>query len=106
MLVRVEFDGEGKATVSVLLDGREVARGEGVSHVYVDGFGHAREGTWLIDAVEVGSAHGRVYVKTSAQWLSERLLQVVDITLPRLSHALAEAFSSALLDVVKRLGGR
>jgi len=106
VLVRVEFDKEGRAAVTVFADGREVARWEGVTHVYVDGFGHAREGVWLVDAVEVGSAHGAVYVKTAVQWLAERLLQVADLTLPKLSHALAEAFSNALLDVLRRLGGR
>ena len=106
MLVRIEFDKEGRATVAAFLDGREVARWEGVTHVYVDGFAHAREGTWLVDAVEVGSAHGAVYVKTAAQWLAERLLQVLDIALPRLSQALAEALSNALLDVLRRLGAR
>jgi len=104
VLVKIEFNKEGRATVAVFADGREVARWEGVNRVHVDEFIHAAEGTWLVDAVEVGSAHGAVYVKTSAQWLSERLLQVTDLTLPRLSQALAEAFSNALLGVLKQLG--
>jgi ligand-binding SRPBCC domain-containing protein len=100
VLVRIEFDKEGRAAVTVFVDGREVARWEGVNRVHVDEFIHAAEGTWLVDAVEVGSAHGAVYVKTAAQWLAEKLLQVT----PKLSQALAEAFSNALLDVLKRLG--
>jgi len=104
VLVRIEFDKEGRAAVAVFADGREVARWEGVTHVYVDGLVHAREGTWLVDAVEGGSAHGAVYVKTAAQWLSERLLQVTDLTLPKLSQALAEALSNALLGDFKQLG--
>ena len=104
MLVRIEFDKEGRATIAAYLDGREVARWEGVTHVYVDGLAHAKEGVWLVDAVEVGSAHGAVYVKTAAQWLSERLLQVTDLTLPKLSQALAEALSNALLGDFKQLG--
>ena len=106
MLVKIEFNKEGRATVAVFADGREVARWEGVNRVHVDEFIHAAEGTWLVDAVEVGSAHGAVYVKTSAQWFAEKLIRMVDLVLPRLSQALAEGLSNALLDVLKRLGWR
>jgi ligand-binding SRPBCC domain-containing protein len=106
VLVRVEFDKEGRATVTAFADGREVARWEGVNRVHVDEFVHAAEGTWLIDAVEVGGAHGAVYVKTASQWLAEKLIWVVDFASPKLSQALAEALSNALQGVIRRLGAR